>query len=279
VSTNPVDQRPPGAARWFQRTKRDEDREALSPLERAIAEALVEMRELEVRDVMTPRIDVVALTIPVDGEDVASAVRESGHSCFPVVSGDLDDLIGVLYVNDLFRVQRKTGPLPSIAPIDISKRIRKPLILPESLLVLEAVELLREARRTFAVVTDEFGGVAGVITVKDLLEPLVGELSDEFDPQEEPEMVPIDAERWLVDGQASFDDVEEFFSVELEDGEYVTIAGFVMDRIGKLPEVGNAIIEGGLEFKVAEMEKRRITRLVVQRVSTALAEEGPEEVG
>lgn len=276
MSTAEAAEQPAAKRRWFQRGHDGDEAGAVAPAERAVADRLVDMRGLEVREVMTPRIDVVSLTIPVDGDAVAAAVRGSGHSCFPVVSGDLDDVVGILYVNELFRAQKRDQPL---APIDISRRVRVPLVVPESLLVLEAVEQMRRAKKTFAIVTDEYGGVAGVVTVKDLLEPLVGELEDETDSREEPEFVPIDEERWLVDGQASFDEVRDFFEAEIEDGDYVTIGGFVMDRAGIVPEVGTTVVEGGLELKVADMDRRRVAHLVVQRVTEDEPSEEPGLVG
>ena len=118
---------------------------------------------MEVREVMTPRVDVVALSIPVTAESVARAARESGHSSFPVVHNDLDDVVGVLFVNDLFRSgwrsDQEGGQEPS--PLDISRRLRQPYLLPESLNVLDALVDMRRQRRAFAFVVDEYGGVGG----------------------------------------------------------------------------------------------------------------------
>jgi CBS domain containing-hemolysin-like protein len=252
--------------------------------ERLILEALVDLRDMEVREVMTPRVDVMALTIPVRAEDVARAVRESGHSCFPVVNGDLDDLVGVLFVNDLFRKGRlsdwESQTLPS--PMEVSRRLRTPYVIPESLGVLEALADMRRQRRAFAMVVDEYGGTAGVLTVKDLLEPLVGDLRDEFDEGDEAEIVRVDRNRWLLDGRVSVDEVRERLGMDLADGEYVTLGGFLFDRFGHIPTEGEQVVVGEWELKIVEMDKRRVARVVARHdvpsddTDTAPSAEGGE---
>ncbi len=137
---------------------------------------------------MTPRPDVDFLTTPVTPEQIAEAIRDTGHSCFPVVNGDLDEVEGVLFVNDLFRsttTKRALGvSLPSAS--EIARKIRRPFMLPETMDLLESLSEMREKRRTFALVLDEHGGVAGVVSIRDILEQLVGDLNDEFDEDEEP---------------------------------------------------------------------------------------------
>ncbi len=225
---------------------------------------------MEVREVMTPRVDVVTLSIPVDADEVVDAVRESGHSCFPVVGDDLDDLVGVLFVNDLFRAapRRRPGELTERSPLDISRRIRQPYVVPETRQVLDVLAEMRRLHRAFAVVVDEYGGVAGVLTVKDLIEPLVGELQDEFDSNEGPEIVRVDARRWLIDGRTSLDDVHERLGIELPEGEYVTIGGFLFDRFGHIPMAGERIDVEGWELRVVELDKRRIAKVLAKRPDT-----------
>lgn len=238
-----------------------------SPELRAIHARVDQLPDLELRDVMTPRVDVVYLTAPVTPEAVAEAVRDTGHSCFPVVRGDLDKVDGVLLVNDLFRsttVKRSIGvELPSAA--EIARKIRPPLMMPETNDLLESLTEMRERRRTFALVLDEHGGVAGVVSVRDILEQLVGDLSDEFDEDEEPEIVKIRDDRWLVDGQTHVDDVERSLGVEIPEGEYVTIAGFVLDLAGEIPAPGQSFTRGEWTFRVQSVEKRRISEVVVER--------------
>ena len=136
-------------------------------------------------------------------------------------------------------------------------------LVPETLGVLEALADMRRQRRQVAVVVDEYGGVAGLLTVKDLLEPLVGELHDEFDEEEESEMVRVDNPRWLLDGQTNVDDVRERLGVEIpDDGEYVTLGGLLFERFGHIPSEGEAVRVGDWDFKVVEMDKRRVAQVV-----------------
>ena len=252
-----------------------------SEQERIITEALADLRDMDVREVMTPRVDVTYLTIPVHAEDIARAVRTSGHSCFPVVHDDLDDLIGLLFVNDIFR----TGGRPADgrtqngdagrdrdatdpSPLEISRKVRQPHLVPESLGVLEALADLRRHRRAVAVVVDEYGGVAGLLTIKDLLEPLVGDLHDEFDEAEEAHIVRVDNTRWLVDGQTNVDDVRERLGIDIPDGEYVTLGGFLFERFGHIPAEGEQVRVGDWDLKVAEMEKRRVAQVVATFAGT-----------
>ena len=261
--------------------------------EQFIIDALHDLRDTVVREVMTPRVDVVALSIPLTVDAITQAVRESGHSCFPVYGDNLDDLIGVLFVNDLFRAGWKVsgaddfggptggggaGPTgapaadpaavtvqPSPGPIDISRRLRQPFLVPESRLVLDVLAEMRHQRRAFAVVVDEHGGVEGVLTVKDLLGALVGDLPDEFDPDDEPDVVRVDGSRWLVDGRMSVDDLRDSLDINIPEGEYVTVGGFLFDAFGHIPEEGESLDVDGWELRVSEMDKRRIAKVVAKR--------------
>jgi putative hemolysin len=244
-----------------------------SEQERIIIEALADLRDMDVREVMTPRVDVTYLTIPVHAEDIARAVRTSGHSCFPVVHDDLDDLIGILFVNDIFRTggrDRRNGDLggerdrdaTDPSPLEISRKVRPPYLLPETLGVLEALADMRKHRRAVAVVVDEYGGVAGLLTVKDLLEPLVGDLHDEFDEEEESMIVRVDNTRWLIDGQTNVDEIRDRLGMEIPEGEYVTLGGLLFERFGHIPVEGEEVRVGDWTFRVVEMDKRRVARVV-----------------
>jgi CBS domain containing-hemolysin-like protein len=275
--------------------------------EQFIKDALHDLHDTVVREVMTPREDVVALFVPLTVDSVVQAVRESGHSCFPVCGDNLDDLIGVLFVNDLFRAGWRIGAgreelgaaegttggraeagsteepgMRSPGPIDISRRVRQPFLVPESHLVLDVLAQMRRQRRAFAVVVDEHGGVEGVLTVKDLLGALVGELPDEFDPDDEPDVVRVDRNRWLVDGQTSIDEIHDQLDIELPEGEYVTLGGYLFHAFGHIPSEGECYHAGNWELRVTEMDKRRIAKVLVRRNGPEVAEpaaEGEESAG
>ncbi|HWD25417.1 MAG TPA: CBS domain-containing protein, partial [Acidimicrobiales bacterium] len=166
-----------------------------------ITRGLQTLRDAAARDVMTPRVDVIALAAPVTLTDVVSAVRRSGRSHFPVYDGDLDRLLGVLFVKDILTISLADGtkaPTP-----DLTERLREPYIVPESRSALEILSEMRRGRRGFAIVVDEHGGFAGVLTVNDLVSELVGDLHDEYDRQVSPSIVRIDRQRYLVDGSCT----------------------------------------------------------------------------
>jgi CBS domain containing-hemolysin-like protein len=265
-----------GLARLRARIAGRPELKVASPEALAIHTRVDQLSKLELRDVMTPRVDVAFLTIPVTPEAIAEAVRDTGHSCFPVVNGDLDDVEGVLLVNDLFRsttAKRAIGvSLPT--PNEIARKIRRPLMLPETLDLLDSLTEMREQRRTFALALDEHGGVAGVVSIRDILEQLVGDLSDEFDEEDEQTIVRIREDRWLVDGQTHVDEVGMVLGITIPEGEYVTIAGFVLDLAGEIPAAGATYEFEDCTFRVQSVEKRRISELVIERHTPIAATSG-----
>lgn len=230
------------------------------------------MRDTRVREVMTPRVDVIALRSPAQVDDALRAVRESGHSRFPVYEEDLDHLIGVLFVKDLVRAGWERGD-------EVVRRIRTPLIVPESRPVLSLLQEMRQRRIAFAVVVDEHGGVEGVLTVKDLVGELVGELPDEFDQDEEEEISRVDSHRWLVEGACPVERLRLELGTPLPEGEYVSLGGFLFDAFGRIPKEGERLQWEGWEFRVEEMDRRRIAKVVVAAPSGSIAESGSPGTG
>ncbi|HUS61599.1 MAG TPA: hemolysin family protein [Acidimicrobiales bacterium] len=235
--------------------------------EREILAALEALRATTVREVMTPRVDVVALSAPASLSDVTKAIKESGHSRFPVYEDDLDRLAGVLFVKDLFRMGEDLGEDA------IARRLRQPFVVLESKLALDVLQEMRQSRNAFAVVVDEYGGVEGVLTVKDLVSELVGDLPDEFDREgDDDEMTRVDSSRWLLGGACPVDRLQDELDVPIPEGDYVTVGGFLFSRFGRIPDEGDRLHHGGWEFKVAEMDKRRIARVVLHAPSATIDE-------
>jgi CBS domain containing-hemolysin-like protein len=247
------------------RAKRPHDSESapVTEQELQIQRGLETLRGMTAREVMTPRVDVAALEDPVRYVDVAGAVRRTGYSHYPVYSDDLDHLLGVLFVKDLFNL----GPLGSdqVPPTEeVSRRLREPFVVPESRAALDLLAEMRRARRDFAVVVDEYGGVSGVLTINDLVSELVGDLRDEFDRSAPPPIHRVDDSSWLVDGSAPVDDVRTEVGTPLPDGDYVTLGGFLFDAFGKIPAEGDELSHDGWSFRVTRMDRRRIAKVVVQ---------------
>ena len=233
---------------------------SLSELQGELLERAVELGDRRVHEVMVPRPDVVFL--PADGslEDLRRTARDSGHSRFPVRGENEDDVVGTVHIKDLLGV----APADR-AHVRIGSIAGEALIVPESERLRRLLRHLRAERRTFAVVVDEYGGTAGIVTVEDLLEELVGEIEDEFDRDRGP-VRRIGAGRFLVRGSLRVDHLERVLDASLPEGEYETVAGFVIDRLGRIPAEGEATSWDGWEFEVVRVEGVRVAELRVRRL-------------
>ncbi len=228
-----------------------------------IIHSLFEAADQPVRDVMTPRVDVVPLEAPLTIESVRMAVADIGRSRYPVVEADkgLDDLLGVVYVKDLLAL----GPEPK--PHELARAIRPPHVVPESAPLLDVLRDFRKRRIGFAVVIDEHGGFEGLVTSKDLVGELVGELRDEYDPFV-PRLRRTAPDRWVADGRVTVEELADELEVELPDGQYSTIAGLFLAEHGEIPEEGAVESVGSLELSVSRMDRNRIAELKLRRMHT-----------
>jgi magnesium and cobalt exporter, CNNM family len=212
----------------------------------------------EAADVMVPRPEVVALSIDLPPEQALEAVMEAPFTRYPVYRGNLDDVVGILHVRDLFHALRDRG----MEQVQIEDIVRPAHIVPET---KDLAALLTEFRRTnqhMAVVVDEYGEVEGIVTLEDLLEEIVGEIEDEFDlPDESIEQVDDDTIK--IDGTFPIDDFNERFHTDLPAEDYHTVAGFVFGLLGRQPEVGDDVSHDGMRFDVLEVGGSRIERLSV----------------
>ena len=235
--------------------------------EKSMLAGVLEVSETQVRDVMIPRSQMVVIDIEDDIDEMIRVIVESGHSRFPVMGEDRDEVLGVLLAKDLLRYfGRRAGQ-----EVPIRKLLRPAAVIPESKRLNALLKEFRASHNHMAIVVDEYGGVSGLLTIEDVLEEIVGEIDDEHDPEEDA-FIRSEGDR---DGKPSFavraltriEDFNEFFECELSDEEYDTVGGLVMHELGRLPRRGESIDFGGFEFSVTKADKRRIGALRVQRLA------------
>jgi putative hemolysin len=240
-----------------------EERGTLEEDERDMIDSVMEFGETVVREVMVPRVDMECFEDETRLGDAVQKIRESGFSRFPVYRGDIDHIVGVLYAKDLLKLD---------AEADVDRRVgdltRAAHFTPET---KKAGELLRELQRRrihIAIVVDEYGGTAGLVTLEDLVEEIVGEIRDEYD-EEEPLVRVIDRSTVLADGMVRLEDLEDEVGVDLEVEGVETLGGLLMNAFGRIPSEGEKLERGGLEFTVESVEDQRILRVRIERTHEA----------
>lgn len=233
-----------------------------------LLERAVVLGDRRVHEVMVPRTQVDFLTADATLDDLRVAARATGHSRFPVRGDDDDDVVGTVHIKDVLAVpaaDRATTRLGAIASSAV--------FVPESEPLRRLLARLRRRQRTFAVVIDEYGGVAGIVTVEDVVEELVGEIEDEFDPASGPAQR-MGADRWLFEGTLRTDECGQLLAWDVPDGDYETIAGFVIDRLGRIPEAGASVVVDEWEFVAQRVEGHRLAQVLARPVP-ADARRGP----
>jgi len=231
------------------------DREALSMLDGVLA-----VSEMQVRDIMVPRSQMVVIDRDARAKDLVPIITESGHSRFPVIMDDRDEVVGILLAKDLLRVLADDND-----SFDISECLRPASRIPESKRLDALLREFRTNRNHMAIVMDEFGGTAGLVTIEDVLEQIVGDIDDEHDLDEDDTITRDGEDRWLVQALTPIEDFNEHFSVSLPDDEFDTIGGLVMHKLGHVPRRGERLRLGDFEVRVARADRRRAQTLIVRR--------------
>ena len=226
-----------------------------------LIDAVFEFSEKNAREVMTPRTALVALPVEATLSEVLNVVQESGLSRYPVYDESIDNIIGVVLAKDLLKL---LAPRANTEAFDLPSIMRPVHVIPGSREVEEVLADFKRLKEHMAVVLDEYGGTAGVVTMEDLLEEIVGEILDEYDTQEDAE-APLDtrAGDTLVPGSTHIGELNEHFTLTIPDEDYTTIGGYVFGVLGRLPVVGDRVVAGGAIFTVREMDGRRIESLSV----------------
>jgi CBS domain containing-hemolysin-like protein len=223
---------------------------------------IVDLDETLVREIMTPRTAIVALDSETTVARARRTLLEAGHSRLPVHSGSIDNVVGVLHSRDLFRAweqQNESAPIRDF--------VRPAIFVPET---LTAAELLAEMRQKtqIALVVDEYGGIAGLVTLEDVLEEIVGEIRDEHETEEAPVREEVPGRSWIVDAVAHVEELEALFGLDLGERDFDTVGGLVVSRFGRVPSVGERLETDGLELEVLDADDRRVRSVRVRRGGT-----------
>ena len=234
---------------------------ALEEPERRMLHRILDFGDLTAGEVMTPRTDLVAVD---ESATVIEALRlglETGHSRIPVYSETIDDVIGILHLKDCLPYLREGQTDIKAAAI-----ARPALFVPENLPADRLLQQLQQAGRTAAIVKDEFGGTAGMVTMEDLLEEIVGDIQDEYDTAEEPDVVQVGPDEWVCSGNVNIPTLEVAIDATLPEGPWDTVSGLIMHHLEHVPTVGEKVRVDGVEFEVAEMDGTRVELVRVRRL-------------
>ncbi len=241
----------------------DENENELERSTRELINNIFEFSDTTAGDIMTHRTDIVAVSDEDTLLDVAKAAMEEGCSRIPVFHEDLDNILGIIYAKDLLKfVGAEIGKEENIKDY-----IRTPLFVPETIPCGKLFAKMTETRIQLAIVVDEYGGTAGLVTLEDVVEELVGDIEDEYDEEEE-SVVKLGENTWLFRGITDIEDAEEAMNIEFPEGDYDTLAGFVISRLGFVPSGNedNAVVDyNGFTFTVLKVEERRIEEIKAER--------------
>lgn len=242
---------------------------ALEESQKDMLNNIFEFDDITAAEIMTPRTDMIAVEDIDPLPDVLSIAIKNGYSRLPVFEEDIDHIVGILYIKDLLPFVGK--PLPKA--VNTRSLLRETYFVPDTKKCDELFEEMNEKHLQMSIVVDEYGGVAGIVTIEDLLESIVGNMQDEFD-QEEDEITQLDEDSFEVDGTLSIDELSELLDREFPEGDYETVAGFLLDLLGHIPEEdAETIVEyEDLTFTIQDMEDRRIEQVLICRTP---AKDGP----
>ena len=236
----------------------------LEPPEREMLESVFDFGDLLVRQVMVPRTEIVAIEAGAKLDEIIAIVTQHTYTKLPVYEDDLDQIIGILHVKDVLRVMNQ----PDCQNTSAREMARETLYIPETLPVNELLHQFRHNRQHIAIVLDEYGGTAGLVTLEDLLEEIVGEVSDQFD-MASPEIQNQADGSVLIDGLTLIEAVNQQLTLNLSDPHYDTIAGYFLGKLGHIPKIGDMVESGGVRLQVKSMDGLRIAQLSLVRLNEA----------
>ncbi len=226
----------------------------IEKVEKEMIHSIFDFSETVVREIMTPRTDMVAIPVNMTPTDAIAVIQKHGHSRIPVYETEVDNICGILYAKDLL------GPNTTV----IKEVMRTAIFIPETQNSMTLLHDMKKNKFHLAIVVDEYGGIAGVVTLEDIIEEIIGDVQDEYDSDENPEITELSSGHFLVDAGMNIDDLAEHLNYTFPaDEDFDTIGGFVLSLLGKFPEKGESITYKDLTFKVKDITKRRIISLEI----------------
>ena len=229
---------------------------------RTIMEGALSVSDMQVRDIMIPRVQMVVIKADIDLQEALPQIVHAGHSRYPVIDDSLDNVVGILLAKDLLPLI-----LSRDSDFDLRVLMRPTVVVPESKRLNVLLREFRQNRNHMAIVIDEYGGVAGLVTIEDVLEEIVGEIEDETDTAEGRNIRKISDSDYFVQAQTPIDDFNDYFDVELSDEEFDTIGGLVVNAFGHVPARNDTTTFDGFEFRVVNADQRRLLSLRVTPTS------------
>ncbi|HMN47694.1 MAG TPA: hemolysin family protein [Ignavibacteriaceae bacterium] len=237
---------------------------AIEEGEHSLISSIVMFAGITVDEVMTPRVDIVAVPAEENYDGIIKTITNSGHSRIPVYKNNLDEIIGIIFAKDLLKFIRVNN---SLEKFSLESLMKKPLFVPETKPINELLKEFQEKKVHLAIVVDEYGGTSGLITLEDIIEEVLGDIWDEFD-KEEDEIISIDDKRFIALGKTKLDDLNEQLhtNIIVEDNDYDTLGGFIFNKAGNIPKEGFSFVSGNFRYTVKEIQKRRIKKVMIEKI-------------
>jgi len=235
---------------------------AMEEDEQELIQGIVTFRTVVVREVMTPRVDMIAISLDTDFNTLMQTINESGHSRFPLYDNALDDIVGIIYAKDLLPFLNDENAKKNIS---LKKIARKAMYIPESKLISELLQEFQNQKMHIGIVVDEYGGTAGLISLEDILEEIVGEIRDEYD-KDEVEITDLGSNKYIILGKTDIDELNKLLNEDFssENDDYDTVGGFIFSEAGNIPEEGFSFQFEKFYFTVKEVENNRINKVLLE---------------
>jgi magnesium and cobalt transporter len=238
-----------------------EEQGLLTPEQGDMIQSIFEFKDTIVREIMIPRTEIIAVPQEASIQTIIDLMVKHGHSRLPIYKENLDNVIGLLHVKDLLPYWGQ--PAAQSLPLEV---IRQPIFVPETKKIVQLLKELRGQRFHMAVVSDEYGGTSGLVTMEDIIEEIIGEIEDEYD-RRDPRLIPLEEGKVEVDARLEIEELERHFDLEIEERDFESVGGFIIHLLGRVPKAGEKIYYRDLEITVLDADNRRVRRLRIEKTA------------